>query len=317
MSDPLSNLDAAAKAVAADKGASKSAKGFAAAASAAIHALAPPLPPAAQPAGSGVGLTMYAGKLDTCSHTQDGTYEVVNADIQDAMLLGKVSGLGFAYFNTLASDATHVNLADPSAFANQVRALRAEYGFAGIFLDNCSGANPAFKSGQLLAFLKGIQPLRPACLLQLNVAGFGLHGDGRDDNGASQVEIIGTFAGLADYMMCENWQQVSASQWVPPGSLRPQGSSASYQWWQGWQPVIAATHAAGARAVCLTYGFDVGVSNAIYGRASMIVAGAKPGDVFMYANGSSPSGTDPYSPAWTAAPKAPTVNPVPPVSATL
>lgn len=319
MTIDLTQLDIANKALQADSKAAASARKYGAAATAAIHALNAPT------AAGGLGLMMYGGKLNTCGHQADGTYELVAASYADGPLLGKVSGKGFVYVNALPTDPDHIDLSNPAGLAATLLAYQATAGFAGVFVDNVTPSFTGYQPGQLLAFLRALRPLLAGRLLMLlNVSGYMRHGDIRDDNGTSQAETISDLAGLADYMMCENWQQVGGG--APAGNLRTRGQSVFWQWWDQWQAVVAATHAAGAKFVCLTYGHPgspdgtTPIAKAIYGRASMLLAaGVGPGDVFFYNNGDgvTTTGTDPYDPAWCKPNPAPTVNPAPPVSASL
>lgn len=310
MTVDLTALDAATKALLADPKAAATVKKYATANTAVLHAMQPP-------AGSGLGLLMYGGKLATCSHRTDGTYEAVVADNSDADVLAQVGGKGFAYW-----DSQKLDLSQPVTFASDVLVLQAQHPFAGVFLDNVSYPQAA----TLVPFLTTLRPLLAGkCLLMANVSGFGVYNDPRNFNGVAQTEWIGKLTGLADYMMAENWQQAVAGA-AQYGNLRTRGTSNQLQFWDAWQGVIAATHAAGARFAGLTYGRTAAtdpatpIERAIYGRASSLVApSAAPGDVFFYNNGDgiTSTGTDPYDPAWTKPSLSPTVNPVPPVSATL
>ena len=230
---------------------------------------AAPQPPATT--AGGVGISQLGGTLAGMSHLTDGTYQLVIGDQADAALLKTLSPLGFAYFNSVDWNG------NPQGLLAAIRATGCP-----AFLDNVDANAPG-----MLAFIQqlGLRSLGiPAIANAFDYVG----GDPNSDNGVRWCAWAAQLAPYVTHTMCEYFQQLAGGPNIT--ELR---TDASY--WAGWQKCVAAVRP--AHFVGITYG---PTANAIYGRASMLLApGAAAGDVFL--GHAWPGQQDPYDPAWTLA----------------
>lgn len=236
--------------------------------------------------GSGVAIIGYGGKLPGYSHLTDGTYQAALGDWNDAPLLATTSQ-GFAYTDgehgwTSPPPVFTVNLFDPNAYVASVSAHLKATGCKGVFIDNIVNTN----SGALLPFLHVAGPalIAEGFEVMLNVSNY-VPGKTETFDGAAWAGWLAQLKGCATHAMLEYWQQYSGG---PNQDQVLTGGN-----WQLCQPAVAGAHAVGMSFVGLTYG---PLSSAVYGRASMILAGAKAGDLFM-STGTTPG--DPYNAGWT------------------
>jgi len=287
----LSAVDAANAALQKDPHAAASTKAYGAATTSALHELAQPViptPPAA--ASSTVGLVQYSGSLSSMTHLGDGTYSTLVGDWTDASRLGQLPELGFAYTDAQTgwqspNPAFKVDLADPATFVAQVSAQLSAYGCRGVFLDNVISTN----SAALLPFLKfaGAALIAKGYLVLGNCQCY-VSGKTEAFDGKAWSAWVAQLKGCLTHAMMEYSQQ-----WA--------GGPSKYQVltgsnWAECQLAVAGAHAAGMRFVGMTYG---PLQTLVYGRASMIEAGAQAGDVFV---GHTIAETaDPYDPGWTMA----------------
>lgn len=251
-----------------------------------IAALQAPQP---APTKSGVGLYQLGGSLAGCSHLTDGTYATVIGDWDDAPLLAKVSGLGFAYTVTAATApgwtlTPALDAANPQTYIDAVLAHQAQHGYKGVFLDNCI----AQVSGLLGALSTVGRALRARnVLFAANVGNFVAGNPGSDD-GTLWMQWAQQVAPYLDYGMLENWMQFSGGPLL--GQLRTDLNGGNKS---GWQRCPAA-QLGSMRFMAVTYGPPAPGTTAdaaAYGKAALLASpGVRTDAVYVH----STPGRDPY-----------------------
>lgn len=278
----------------------------------------PPPPPDPTPApattGTGLGLLMYRGALNVCSHLTDGTYDLVIGSWGDPVL-PTCSGERYAYTvlkgTPGASDPGYVVLdpANPAAYLYAANTLPAG---VRLFLDNALYTAPG-----LFAVLQIIYPAlkqqgRGLCVN----AGAYIADDVRSNDGTLWQLWAKQLVAVADRIMLEHSQMVYLSATTTPAGNGEQPRVRGTGWWQQWDayqncPAACVDPTTGlSKYVGIAYG---SIANAIYSRASTLIAPQSKGAVVIYNTGdgnTQPAQTDPYDPAWTAPAPRPTVNPV-------
>ena len=249
---------------------------------------------------AGIGVHRLGGSLAGTSHLS--SYSVVTGDWDDAPLLATLPGATFAYASLPPVSGTasgEVDPADPQGFVTRALALP---GKVGVFLDNTSAALATVNLPFVTAVGAALRAHGRPFMVNAEAYGAPAFGDGND--GSADAAWFHTTGPHATHLMCECWPQTSDGS----DRLRLRGPE-WWEQWDGWMRLPAAAHFAGCHFVPLVYGGSVGVANAIYARASLLLApNAKSGDTLVYCTGSDPGGPDPWDPAWTTAP--PTVDPV-------
>lgn len=268
----------------------------------------PVVTPSAQ-TGTGLGLLMYRGALNICSHLTDGTYDLVIGSWGDPVL-PSCSGEQYAYTvtaGTPGADPTFYTVLDPANPAAYLAKTATLPPGVGVFLDNGLYAIPG-----LLTALQTVSVGLKAQGRRICVnAGAFVSGDPRSDTGELWAIWAKQLVPYVDRIFCENWQQMAGGTMA--GQPRPRGTDLPWKHWDTWQLCVPACQ---GKFVGMTYAETGGLANAVYGRASQMVAGA---GAFIYntGRGGNTGTTDPYDPVWTKVSVSPSVNPVAPVSAIL
>lgn len=200
------------------------------------------------------------------------------------------------------------NPAYQQAFINGVNSLYSSYHCTGIFIDLIArdveplyGEYPTKYPDQAswqAAILSFIQTVGSALRAEGyyvvgNVSGY-TNNDGGSSDGSLDAQWFGQVGPYVDGMMSEGWQQNPSTN-----APRLSGSSAWYQFWDGWQQLVSVAQNLGDDFVGLDYSaFDGDTQMMRYGKGSFLLQWNGGNSVYMFNN---PDGSDPWDLNWTYA----------------